>query len=53
MHKIIHAQARQFVKQQGAGKKITQTQTGITFSFIPKENQKLETTLYGIWRSNV
>ncbi len=38
------AQARQYVKQQGAGKKITQTQTGITFSFIPKENQKLETT---------
>ncbi len=45
------SQARQFVKQQGSGKKITQTQTGITFSFIPKENQKLETTLYGIWRS--
>ncbi len=44
-------QARPYVKQQGAGKKLTQTQTGITFSFLPNENQKLETTIYGIWRN--
>ena len=44
-------QARQFVKQQGAGKNISQTQTGFTLVFAPNENQKLETTLYGIWRS--
>ena len=51
IHKLILSKHRPFVKQQGAGKKLTQTQTGMTFSFIPNENQKLETTFYGIWRS--
>lgn len=45
------SQAREFVKQQGAGKKIHQGQAGINFSYEPDTTQKVEVTLYGIWRS--
>jgi iron complex outermembrane recepter protein len=45
------AEAREFVKQQGAGKKIHQGQAGINISYEPDTTQKFEATLYGVLRS--
>jgi iron complex outermembrane receptor protein len=44
-------EAREFVKQQGAGKKIHQEQAGINISYEPDTTQKFEATLYGVLRS--
>ena len=42
---------REFVKQQGSGKKIRQGQTGVTFSYKPNNDQRFDITAYGISRS--
>ncbi len=47
------ALARTYVKEQGAGKSIGQGQAGITLSYEPDKNQKIETTVYGISRSMI
>lgn len=43
--------AREYVKQQGAGKKIQQGQVGLAVSYKPDQTQKFDITLYGILRS--
>ena len=43
--------SREFVKQQGAGKKIRQGQAGLTFSYQPEQEQRFEITFYGVSRS--
>ncbi|MEO8398259.1 MAG: TonB-dependent receptor [Ignavibacteriaceae bacterium] len=45
--------AREFVKQQGSGKKNNQVQGGIIFSFLPNTLQKFEATIYGITRATL
>jgi iron complex outermembrane recepter protein len=45
------AQARTYVEQQGAGKKIHQGQAGINISYQPDTTQKIEATFYGVLRS--
>jgi iron complex outermembrane receptor protein len=42
--------ARDFVKQQGAGQKTTQLQSGFSFTFIPNTNNKFESSIYFITR---
>ena len=48
---INPAVTREFVKQQGAGKKINQGQVGVTVAYEPDINQKLNATFYGIFRN--
>lgn len=42
--------SRYFVKQQGAGERISQGQAGLTLSYKPDTTQQLKITLYGILR---
>lgn len=43
--------AREFVKQQGSGKKIEQGQAGITISYKPDNKKNFEATVFGVSRS--
>lgn len=45
--------ARSFVKYQGAGKKVRQGQGGLTFYYNDKSANRLQATIYGVWRSLV
>jgi iron complex outermembrane receptor protein len=45
--------ARSFVKRQGAGKKVRQGQGGMTLRYSDNNANRLQATIYGVWRSLV